>query len=229
MYEIAGFAGVAFYLGSYAALQLGLISGRGYLYAALNLIGAALVLISLIAAFNLFSAIIQISWIVISLVGMARVFFLSRMIRFSEAEAQIIANLLSGLGKVDMRKVLNLGTWVESPPGTVITREGEPVENLCWVHAGRISVEIGGRQVAELGAAQVIGEATCLSEDPATATTVTAEPSSLFLIPSSRLKELASRNPAVMAQLHDSFSAHLRAKLLRSNQSAAAKADAEPA
>ena len=35
-YEIAGFAGVAFYLGSYAALQFGWIKGSGYTYPILN-------------------------------------------------------------------------------------------------------------------------------------------------------------------------------------------------
>ncbi|MEX0369308.1 MAG: hypothetical protein AB3N09_01665, partial [Tateyamaria sp.] len=71
-FQIAGFAGVAFYLGSYALLQLGVVRGNGYPYALMNLAGASLVLVSLVTGWNLFSAIIQISWITLSIVGIAR-------------------------------------------------------------------------------------------------------------------------------------------------------------
>ena len=61
-YQVAGYGGVAFYLGSYGLLQLGVLRGNSYTYAALNLLAAALVLVSLFRNWNLFSAIIQISW-----------------------------------------------------------------------------------------------------------------------------------------------------------------------
>ena len=70
--DVAGIAGVGFYLGSYTALQLGMLRGDGYAYAILNAAAAALVLLSLKEAFNLSSAVIQVSWIVISLVGITR-------------------------------------------------------------------------------------------------------------------------------------------------------------
>ena len=139
-YEIAGYIGVAFYIGSYAALQFGLLSGRGYLYAFLNLIGASLVLVSLTEAYNLFSAIIQITWITISIVGMIRAYLLNKVIRFTEDERKILDRIAPGLGKPEGRKLLNLGAWVEGVHDTDLTVQGEPVSHLYWIKSGLVAV-----------------------------------------------------------------------------------------
>ncbi len=47
VFEILGLAGVGVYLGSYAALQSGLLRGSGYAYAFANLVASGLVLTSL--------------------------------------------------------------------------------------------------------------------------------------------------------------------------------------
>lgn len=57
-YQIAGYGGVVFYLSSYGLLQMGVLRGNSYTYAALNMLAAALVLVSLFRNWNLFSAII---------------------------------------------------------------------------------------------------------------------------------------------------------------------------
>lgn len=82
--DLAGIAGVGFYLDSYAALQFGMLRGDGYAYACLNAIAAAFVLLSLQEAFNLSSAVIQVSWILISLVGITRHYILTHRAKFSE-------------------------------------------------------------------------------------------------------------------------------------------------
>lgn len=74
-FEIVGLIGFAAYLGAFGALQFRLISGDGVMYTAMNIFGASLVLISLLGSFNLASALIQISWILIGLCGLGlRVF-----------------------------------------------------------------------------------------------------------------------------------------------------------
>ena len=90
LFWMAGLVGVAFYLGSYAALQSGLLSGAGYLHTILNLIAASLVLVSLFAEWNMSSALIQASWIVISLIGLTRLYIRHRMLRFSDEEQHLI-------------------------------------------------------------------------------------------------------------------------------------------
>lgn len=76
--QTLGLVGFALYMGSYFALQIGRIDGNGLTYAIANLAAASCVLVSLGEHFNLPSMLIQISWIGISLVGIARQLFATR-------------------------------------------------------------------------------------------------------------------------------------------------------
>lgn len=70
LYETVGVVGFVCYIAAFGAVQLGLMDGNRLSYTLLNLLAACLVGISLIAEFNLASALIQGSWIVISLIGL---------------------------------------------------------------------------------------------------------------------------------------------------------------
>ncbi|MEM1161516.1 MAG: cyclic nucleotide-binding domain-containing protein [Pseudomonadota bacterium] len=217
-YQAAGYVGVAFYIGSYALLQFGLIQGRGYLYAFLNLIGASLVLISLAEAYNLASAIIQITWITISSIGIARAYLLDKVLRFTEDEKTVLARIAPGLSKPNARALLNLGAWVEGTNGTDLTVQGEPISHLYWVKSGQVAVYAGGQRVAEIGAGAVLGEATVLTGTPATATVTVDQAASYFCIPAQGLRDLTTRNAEIRAELQESFSSEMRNKLAESNQ-----------
>ena len=116
-YNAIGIAGVALYLGSYAALQAGFMRGQGYAYASVNLAAASCVLISLVQDFNLSSAIIQISWIVISIVGMTRLYLLYRRLKFSPEEKSLLSSVLPDMPKEHARALLNLGFWITGDQG----------------------------------------------------------------------------------------------------------------
>lgn len=73
--QIIGVCGFLFYIASFAALQFRIIDGNGVTYSVMNIVGAALLLISLMDAFNLASALIQVSWIVIGITGLCLRFF----------------------------------------------------------------------------------------------------------------------------------------------------------
>ena len=73
---VLGFLG---YLFAFAGLQFGFIDGNGRAYCLLNIVSATLVLVSLYDAFNLASALIQISWITIGLGGLALRFYAKRV------------------------------------------------------------------------------------------------------------------------------------------------------
>ena len=70
-FQIIGLIGVAGYVSTFAALQLGQIDGNSRLYSFANILNATLVLISLSEHFNLASALIQIFWILFGAVGLA--------------------------------------------------------------------------------------------------------------------------------------------------------------
>jgi hypothetical protein len=109
IYELAGLGGVFLYVGSYGALQLGFLNGHGYAYASINLIAASCVLTSLAKAFNLWSALIEISWITISVVGMVRFYYLMHRIRFTPEEQAVVRDVLSSAPKIKARRFLDLG------------------------------------------------------------------------------------------------------------------------
>jgi hypothetical protein len=71
-YDLVGNVGVALVLAAYLGLTLGKLASDRPPYLLLNLAGSALLLVSLVFAFNLSAVLIQVFWIAISLVGLGR-------------------------------------------------------------------------------------------------------------------------------------------------------------
>ncbi|MGH7099277.1 MAG: CBU_0592 family membrane protein [Stellaceae bacterium] len=72
LYDLAGFAGAAIIIIAYLANQRGRLRSDDWRYPLANLIGAALILVSLFFEWNFPSAVIEVFWIAISLYGLAR-------------------------------------------------------------------------------------------------------------------------------------------------------------
>ncbi len=79
-HQYVGVVGTAVYIFTYASLQLGKVDGNGLVYVLLNLTASSCVLFSLLYAFNLASALIQVSWVVISLAGILRKLMIPRRV-----------------------------------------------------------------------------------------------------------------------------------------------------
>ena len=217
VYQLAGFVGVAFYLGAYALLQLGAVRGNGYPYALMNLVGAALVLVSLFASWNLFSAIIQISWITLSILGMARVWLLTRGLRFSGAEQALLDAHFPTLRRIDARKLLSAGEWRTHDAGDTLTVQDAPVTELSYLHSGGVDIEVGGQVIAQVGPGGFIGEMGCMASAPASATVRVNTATRAFALSSDALRRLVRRNPDLGPHLEFAFSGNTRAKLMATN------------
>ena len=70
IYTAAGLAGFAAYVAAYGLVQLDKLDGNSSAYSVVNIVAAALVLVSLYRDFNLASALIQVTWISLGLIGM---------------------------------------------------------------------------------------------------------------------------------------------------------------
>jgi hypothetical protein len=70
-YECIGVLGLFTYITAFGAVQLGWLDGNSNAYTLLNVLAASLVAVSLLRDFNLASALIQGSWIVIGLFGLS--------------------------------------------------------------------------------------------------------------------------------------------------------------
>jgi len=74
-----GMIGVVMTLTAFWLLQAGKLHGTGFVYQAMNAIGAAAVVLSLLYNFNLSAFIVEAMWVVISLYGMVRGWRLRQM------------------------------------------------------------------------------------------------------------------------------------------------------
>lgn len=74
LYDFVGNLGVALILGTYLMVQLRKMSATGVYYIVANGLGAAFVLYSLFFDFNLSAFIIEVVWLLISLVGLGRIY-----------------------------------------------------------------------------------------------------------------------------------------------------------
>lgn len=73
-YDFVGNIGVVLILATYLLVQLRKMSATGIRYIVANGLGAALILYSLFFDFNLSALIIEIVWLLISLVGLGRIY-----------------------------------------------------------------------------------------------------------------------------------------------------------
>lgn len=223
LYDWAGMLGVFVYIGSYFALQAGLVRGQGYLYAMLNTTAAACVLLSLAESFNLSSALIQTAYICISVFGMVRFYLLTHRIAFSDEERAFLDVAAPNLDKLQSRRLLNLGTWSTALPDTELTRESQPLERLHFLLHGAADVFVADKAVAELPSHSLVGEISCLTGMPASATVKLREPARLFSIETEKLKVFLARNQSVRHELEARFAGQIGEKLVRTNAALLAK------
>ncbi|MEM7060353.1 MAG: cyclic nucleotide-binding domain-containing protein [Pseudomonadota bacterium] len=219
---LTGIVGVGLYLAAYALLQLGYLRGSGNAYTFLNMGAALCVLVSLLEEYSLASLLIQVSWITISIVGLTRRYIAGKNITFSEREKQIGGQIVPSLSGPDLRRFLNTGAWIDRSAGDRITDQGREVDFLYFLSEGEAEVQIDDVHVASIQKDSFIGEMTCLTGAPATATVVLASDSTCFRIPADRLRKFLAQNELIREQLERSFAADLRKKL---NASAALMVD----
>lgn len=212
-----GHVGVFSYVGSYAALQLGIIRGNSLTYTFANLLGASLVLVSLINTFNLASAMIQITWIAISIFGLTRLYFLRRQLRFSDEDRAFLETTFPTMSKLLGRSFLNAGSWVDTQGGFVLTEEGQPVKNLYYVSSGEVGVVSGGMLVGTVHNG-LIGEMNVLSGGDASATAKTMVTSRLFVISRERLMKLSQNDSDFRIALENGLAGDTGRKLAAANE-----------
>ena len=71
-YDLVGTVGVVLILTIYYLLQVERINAQGFIYSFVNLLGAGLIAVSLVYEFNFSALLIEICWVLISLIGVAR-------------------------------------------------------------------------------------------------------------------------------------------------------------
>ena len=139
----------------------------------------------------------------------------------SEDEESFASGPLAGLGRAVVRRFLDQGMWVAGRTGDVLTREGDPVGALTWLASGSAEVIAHGTQVGTVGPGQLVGEATILSTEPATATVRLTEDAHFWCAPAKALTAYLAAQPRTRAALERGFSISLKDKLRNMNRARA--------
>jgi CRP-like cAMP-binding protein len=179
-------------------------------------------LVSLAGAFNPWSVVIECAWILFSVVGLVRWYFLTSGLRLTAGERALVDTAFPGLEPYLARRVLAAGVWRDLPVDEVLTREDEVVDALVYLASGQGSVRVGGREVGRCGPGTLVGELGVASGKPAIATVTISEPAQVFTVPSGSLRQLMTRNRDIRIALEAGIGASVRSKFIAANTRAAA-------
>ena len=211
--RVIGFTGVAVYIGSYFAVQAGLIRGQGFIYPILNLMAAFLVSLTIINEFNLPSLLIQLSWIAISLIGITRLLYHRVSRALTSEEAAFLKATMPHLPDRLARRFLDAGSWRIMKAGSVLQRQGESAEYLTYVAEGKARVVFHGEAAYVAGGGEFVGEDICLSDEPAIATVQLITEAYCFSIETETLRRLAQRSAELRVSLELCFAREIKEKL----------------
>ncbi|GAA6159137.1 hypothetical protein NBRC116589_13110 [Ruegeria sp. HU-ET01832] len=215
---LVGVCGAGLYILNYFMLQMGVIRGTGILYPVLTIIAASCVLISMAEEFNLAGSIIQMAYILISVLGLLRGYLSRHLVRFSEDERQFIALHLESLKPHQARRLLNTATVKEFPTGDILIEEGKTTDFLGFVLTGRTTILKDGHVINCCGSDEILGELTFGLGLPATATVIATEPTRCLVFDNIKLTRLLKRNRHIDDALKAAHFRHARQKLLSSNK-----------
>lgn len=209
------------YLGLFGALLAAvLVRSRFANHLLIGLAGAIGLAYGLVQH-GLLGAVVPLLILVVAAVQATSGLAVDRAVRFSEAERAMVSGPLAGLGRVQARRLLDQGVWMDGRPGDVLTRQGERAGQLFFLARGRADVHAHGRLVGRLEGGQLIGEATVLGEGPATATVLLSAPSRVWCAQGDALTAYLAANPDARLALEHGFTVSLRGKLEAMNRAAA--------
>ncbi|WP_224814393.1 Crp/Fnr family transcriptional regulator [Hasllibacter sp. MH4015] len=178
-----GIAAAAIYVVSYGMLQLGFIRGRSFTYTLMNLVAAAFALVSLGDAFNISTLLTSSFWVLLSLIGLYRLIRARSQTNFTKDELAFLSAHFPGLPPQLARQFLSLGRWQTVSEGTILARQGAPVQELVFIASGHASVRAHGAEVAMLEAGALIGEMSVIHGSDATADVEITQSARIFALP----------------------------------------------
>jgi len=141
--------------------------------------------------------------------------------RFVNEEEAMRASFLSALPRSAARQFIDQGLWLHGDAGEILTREGEPVANLYYLLSGEAQVTSQGRQVGTCRAGDLIGEATILSGDAATATVTLSGPATFWCASTTALRLFLDDHDGFRVAIERSLASAVKDKLRAANRTIA--------
>jgi CRP/FNR family transcriptional regulator, cyclic AMP receptor protein len=123
--------------------------------------------------------------------------------------------LFEGLTDAEFSLVQDVAQVRENRAGEVLVREGDDPDGLYILASGAVKVSKLGedgneRTIAVLGPGEVLGEMTIFGDQPRSADVVALAPSTLYVIPLDRMRELLLQIPTLAMRVIEILSERLR-------------------
>ncbi len=118
--------------------------------------------------------------------------------------------LFAGCSDKELARIGALLTEVDIPEGKVLCREGDPGNECFVIGEGDAKVSREGKELATLGAGDVVGEMALLDHDPRSATVTAATPLKLFVLEAREFWTVLSENPLVARKIMKNLAQRLR-------------------
>jgi CRP-like cAMP-binding protein len=141
--------------------------------------------------------------------------------KLSADEQMFHERAVPGLNAGQVRRLLAIGRWREVAAGTVLTKTGERIAELCFVVRGAVDIVVDGRKVGEVTAGSLLGETGISTGEAAMATAVCATPVRYLGFEAGRLYRLLDSHTELQDAVELAVERSLRDKLNRSNMAAA--------
>jgi bacteriocin-type transport-associated protein len=124
--------------------------------------------------------------------------------------------LLGQLSDTDVEWMIGHGRRERVPAGTILIREGQPVNAFYIVLDGVLEVSgsgVGGSGRVQLGCGEVVGEMSFIDARPPTATVTVKEEAVVLAIPRLGLSTRLDKNPEFAARFYRSLAVFLSHRL----------------
>lgn len=125
---------------------------------------------------------------------------------------------LAGLDNAQLSRLVTAGSWRSIEPGSRLTRQGKPVEELVLLCAGSAFVEVDDKPVARLHAGTFCGEMAFISGEPASATVTVHQPIRAFVFDMEKLQALGDEDELVASAIYNAIGRDLTHKLNSKNR-----------
>ena len=136
-------------------------------------------------------------------------------ISFSEDEQELYETIFSNMGAVEYMKLIRIAEWKNEGKGEILATEGMHLDSLILIYSGSAEVKSGEKHLALLGDGAFIGEMSFTTDQPASATVATCEPTRLIVWPKEELRRLLQRNPSMRSDLQAVLGTEMAKKLQR--------------
>ena len=109
--------------------------------------------------------------------------------------------------------LLKHGNWAIAGPDDQLTQQGKPVDRVMFIHSGKLSINVDGKKITQIGGGHFIGEMSFLTEGTANATVTVMEKSRYIYWPKETLPTMFEEHPSLRQAMQVAINQDLISKI----------------